>query len=322
MIRSIPAFVALVARPVTVSVFLLGMVSPLQGLERELMIEFESPLLATRGDARVSHLEFDARMQAIPQKDRAGVVSDPDRIGQLIADLLVTRELASRAIDEGLLDDPLIHAELYHLIAVRLSERYQRKVVADAELDDYTNSAREIYLTNPDRFRTDPTVTFRHILIGSQQDDAGEQAETILAELRDGAAFETLASEHSDDPSVAQNNGRLEQIAFGDLEPAFRAGIEAMAPGEPGIVESAYGWHVVEVEETFEPRLQEFDEVADELRQEAREAHRGEVWGRVMREIYNPELEIEEGGIAEVLERFPPPELGSSEARSDSQVSR
>lgn len=279
--------------------------SSLSAIERTFEIEFESPLLASRGDAQLSHLEFDARMQAIPEDDRAGVLSSPDRIGKLLEDLLVTRTLTDRALQEGLLDDPLVRAELYHLISVRLSERYQQSVLRQAELDDYTNQAREIYLASPERFNTRPTVSFRHILIGGDTEDGQALAERLLADVRNGESFVELAREHSGDPSVARNEGLFEQVGHDELEARFRDGLEDIAVDATGIVESAYGWHVVEVLGREEPRRQEFEQIAGELREEARNRHRAEIWNRIMREVQAPELEITEGGIAELLERYP-----------------
>ena len=56
---------------------------------RKLDLEFESPLLAQRGDAVLSHLELDARMQKIPAEDRADVVHGLHDLHELRPDVPV-----------------------------------------------------------------------------------------------------------------------------------------------------------------------------------------------------------------------------------------
>lgn len=272
---------------------------------RSLQIEYKSPLLAARGDARITHGEFDARMQAVPEADRPGVISDPERIARLMQDMLTTQAVASDAIERGALDDPLVQAELYRVVAVRLADIQRTHVMESAELGDYTQQARELYLAEKERFKTQPTVSFTHLLIRN----AGEEsAESTVAELlqrvEQGESLETLAIEHSRDPSVKQNRGRFEDSPLERLEAKFRDGIGKIAEGEVGIVESAYGWHLVRVDEREPARQQTFEEITDKLRSQAREQHLTEVWERYLRELNAPDLEIAPGGVAAILERY------------------
>ncbi|MCA1778108.1 MAG: peptidylprolyl isomerase [Xanthomonadaceae bacterium] len=281
-------------------------------LERELELQFESPLLATRGDARVSQLDFVGRMQAVPAPDRAGVVSDPERIGKLLEEVLLVRELADRAIEGGILEDPAIQAELHYLLSVRLSERYRENLLAERELDDYTQQARELYRLNPERYRVDaPSISFSHILLAADgavdAADPEATARELLAQVKNGESMQALAQQYSDDPSVERNQGLLEAVDPKRLDAQFRTGIERLKEGEVGLVESAYGWHVVRVEEVVTAGVPPFDEIAEQIKTDARQQHRGEIWEREMRKIHEPELEIAEGAISELLDRFPPP---------------
>ena len=273
-------------------------------IERTLSLEYSSPLLASRGDAELSHLELDARIQKIPERDRADVVHGPARLQQLIEDQLQVRAFADRAIDNGILDDELVRAELYLMISTWLSERYRDQVIEREALDDYTDQAREIYLLDTDRFATVPKVTFSHILIANDPDSRARAAE-LLEQLQNGADFEALAREHSEDPSVANNGGRFDTIELERLDAGFRDGISDLEEGVPGLVQSSYGWHVVDVEARIPAGTQPFEEVADELREQARTRHAQQIVDRLLRAYYAQELEIAEGAVAEVLDRYP-----------------
>lgn len=273
-------------------------------IKRNLSIEFSSPLLASRGDAELSHLELDARIQKIPERDRADVVHGPARLQQLIEDQLQVRAFADRAIDNGILDEELVRAELYLMISTWLSERYRDQVIEREALDDYTDQAREIYLLNPERFQTVLKVTFSHILIANDPDSRARSAE-LLDQIQNGAEFEALAREHSEDPSVANNGGRFDRIELERLDAGFRDGISELEVGVPGLVQSSYGWHVVDVQARLPAGTQPFEEVADELREQARTHHAQQIVDRLLRAYYAQELEIAEGAVAEVLDRYP-----------------
>lgn len=277
-------------------------------IERSFDIQLESPLLATRGETEISMLDLHGRMMAIPEGDRAGVVSSPERLEKLIQDVLTVYFLADRGRAEGMADSEEFAAEVHHMLTVRLAEKYREQWIDERELDSYENQAREAYLTNPDRHTLPDTVTFKHILVRDFRDDAQARARELMARLQAGEDFAILARSASDDPSVVQNNGHLPRVDITTLEARFAAGIAELDEGEMGLVESGFGWHVVAVEERQAGGPQSFEQVRDQLIQEARARHREQLLDRLMREAWQGELQLAEGAVAEILERYPPPD--------------
>lgn len=273
-------------------------------VQRSLDLGFSSPVLARRGNAHLTHLELDARLQKIPEQDRPDVVNGPARLEKLIEDQLQIRTFADRAIAEGALDDELVEAELYLMISTWLAERYRDQVITEESLDDYTGQARELYQLDPERFTAEPTVSFSHLLIANHPDPKARAAE-LLEQIEGGADFAALAAEHSEDPSVVNNRGRFDEIEVARLDEQFRSGLAELEPGAVELVQSGYGWHVVALHDRQPERIREFEEVADQLREEARQQHAQEIVERLLRSYYAQELEIVEGGVAEVLERYP-----------------
>ncbi len=85
------------------------------------------------------------------------------------------------------------------------------------------------------------TAAALHILVKHK-----EQAEDILAKLKKGAKFQTLAKKYSNCPS-AKKGGDLGEFKKGQMLPAFD---KVCFTGEiltPLLVKTKHGWHVVKV---------------------------------------------------------------------------
>ncbi|GIV90196.1 MAG: peptidylprolyl isomerase [Chloroflexus sp.] len=98
----------------------------------------------------------------------------------------------------------------------------------------------------------------RHILV---DDEASAQA--ILADLQGGADFATLAATRSRDTASAANGGDLGWATRGDFVPAFEEAIFTLPLNTPQIVQTDFGFHVVEV---LERELQRTFDSFEQLR--------------------------------------------------------
>jgi len=138
--------------------------------------------------------------------------------------------------------------------------------ISDAEIEEYYSVYRDR------RFREPEQVRFRQIFIdlpeGAPEEEkakARERIDEILEEARSGTDFAELAKEHSDDPSAAQG-GDMGFITRGQIAPLIENTVFALEPGElSGVVESAYGLHLFEVEEKRSETVKSLEEVRDEI---------------------------------------------------------
>ncbi len=106
-------------------------------------------------------------------------------------------------------------------------------------------------------------VRARHILVAATPEEAESRkatAEAILAELQAGADFATLARERSDDPGSAAQGGDLGWAPRGVYVEPFETAIFSMEAGEVRLVQTDFGWHIIEV--TGGPEVRSFDERA------------------------------------------------------------
>lgn len=77
------------------------------------------------------------------------------------------------------------------------------------------------------------------------QEDAEAQVESLLAQLRGGADFDVLMQAHSEDSGLAANPDGYEVSPDAQLVLDFRRLGLRLQPGEVGVVETDFGFHVM-----------------------------------------------------------------------------
>lgn len=153
---------------------------------------------------------------------------------------------------------------------------FQLVVGSDADFARTVNVSdsdlRKRYQDNIDSYRTPERVMARHILIkttGVPKDQiprVRQKAEDILKQLKAGADFATLAKKNSDDPGSAQKGGELGWIVKGQTVPAFEKAAFSLKPNElSGIITTEYGFHIIQVEQHQDARVESFEEAKPQL---------------------------------------------------------
>lgn len=101
------------------------------------------------------------------------------------------------------------------------------------------------------RYTTGEQARARHILIAtetvSDTNAAKLQAEELVKQLDDGADFAALAAENSADTGSAANGGDLGWALKGSYVPEFDEAVFTMQPGERRLVQTQFGYHIIEV---------------------------------------------------------------------------
>lgn len=146
---------------------------------------------------------------------------------------------------------------------------------AVANIDVDIETVREFYNQHTEQFTERGGVRVRHILIGLSPDaqepdkaEARQRAEAVRSEIADGTDFAELARTHSEDPGSAGNGGDLGVVVKGQTVPQFEEALFALEPGDvSGIVETAFGFHIIQMIERQESRLVEFAEASIQIRE-------------------------------------------------------
>lgn len=96
---------------------------------------------------------------------------------------------------------------------------------------------------------------------------AKETADDVLKKAQAGENFDALVSEYSEDPGSASNpNGYV--FTDGDMVQEFQDGVDALKPGEIGMVKSGYGYHVIQrlaLDETQQMYEEDFEKAKSDI---------------------------------------------------------
>jgi peptidyl-prolyl cis-trans isomerase C len=135
----------------------------------------------------------------------------------------------------------------------------------DEEIENFYNS-------NIEQMGTPIEVHARHILITPESTSLADhqaakaEADSILAEIRDGADFVVLAKTRSQGPS-APRGGDLGYFGPGQMVPPFERAAFALQPGEISeVVQTQFGYHVIRVEDRRGGETVALEEATDQIR--------------------------------------------------------
>lgn len=140
-------------------------------------------------------------------------------------------------------------------------------VVTQADIEGY-------YQTYPDEFRLPDRIKTRHILIHTPSpgpdgkpdaqgvEAARVKAGEILKQVKAGGNFAELARKNSDDPGSAKEGGELPWMQRGRLAPEYEKAAYSMSKGQiSDLVQTSYGFHIIQVEDKEVGRLKPLSEV-------------------------------------------------------------
>jgi peptidyl-prolyl cis-trans isomerase D len=146
---------------------------------------------------------------------------------------------------------------------------------------DIVPTAQEIqayYDQHRDEYRSPEQVNVRHILIKTplpgpdgKVDPAGveqarKKAEDILKQLKAGGNFADLAKKYSEDTASAKDGGSLGWIERGRTVPEFEKVAFSLPKGATSdLVESSYGFHIIQVEDKQDAHVKTLDEVKAQI---------------------------------------------------------
>ncbi|GKQ59380.1 peptidyl-prolyl cis-trans isomerase D [Sphaerotilus sulfidivorans] len=140
---------------------------------------------------------------------------------------------------------------------------------------------RKYYSENASRYEQAQERRARHILIkaeaGSPADvkaAARSKAEALLAEVKKNpAGFAELAKKSSEDPGSAPNGGDLDWFPRGAMVKPFEDTVFVMKKGEiSGIVETDFGFHIIELTDLRGGERRSFESVRAEIEAEVRKS--------------------------------------------------
>jgi peptidyl-prolyl cis-trans isomerase D len=138
---------------------------------------------------------------------------------------------------------------------------------------------KKYYSENQSRYATPEERRASHILIkadknapADQRAKAKSKAEALLAEVKaNPSRFAELAKKNSDDPGSASRGGDLDFFGRGAMVKPFEDTAFALKPGQiSGLVESDFGYHIIQVTGARGGETRSFEQVRPEIEAEVR----------------------------------------------------
>ena len=219
-------------------------------------------------------LEFIVKLWT-PDMQKAAAGDKGDRL-ELINQILSNKKMAAQAdlIDSS--SDPDTYWRYVFAVRNIKSQFVSRHYIAHLEVPDFTALAEERYKTDKKRHAlVEEERLVSHILLmcappACLRKDRRPKAAEILLQLREGANFEELVVEYSQDPGSKAKGGRFDKW--------FRLGEPGVAPHFTGgayeienvgdyseVVESQFGFHIIRLDDVREEHYKPYEEVKDTI---------------------------------------------------------
>ncbi|HCP82273.1 MAG TPA: peptidylprolyl isomerase [Octadecabacter sp.] len=182
---------------------------------------------------------------------------------QQLPDDVVFNGLVEQLVNQQLLADTLEVEPKRVGIALTVETRSLRAGEVVNTLTSAPVSDEEIQAAYDTRFEgVEPDTEFNasHILVETE-----EEANEIKTMVDDGADFAETAQERSTGPS-GPSGGELGWFGVGMMVPEFEAAVMTLEAGEVSApVQTQFGWHVVQLNETRQTELPALDDLRSEL---------------------------------------------------------
>lgn len=289
--------------------FLLSSVHATEPVRKEISINFESLEVLTYGGVVITQQDVVTHLDTLPAGNHSELLQDAELLAGVLSKIYLSHAFLERVIKAGLLEDPELNSKIYTSLARELRNLYRNWYLDSQELEDYSVSAREIFLTQRDRFRAPDTVDMEHIMLPARDPAREVEVMSRILELHQKVAsgmsfdqvFETLeGSEQDRSGSVS-----LEKIPTGDLLPQIGALLAQVQPGELAPpVRTQFGWHLIRLRTVNEGERLSWEEAQEQAIRMARDQHRTLNWERYLRDLQDQPYEFPEGAIAALRERF------------------
>jgi peptidyl-prolyl cis-trans isomerase C len=214
--------------------------------------------------ARVGDTEITESDLAIAETMFASQTADmsPEARRSLLVDNLIDLELIVQAASaEGLRDDAAYQQRVEFLADQTLRSMYLERRLADAVSDDAVRREYDRFISQMPALEE---IRPRHILLADRPG-----AQEVIARLDAGEAFEDVAAELSLDEATKENGGDLGFVDPGTILKEIGEAAASLDEGEylAEPVESAFGFHVVLLEEKRQRPAPDLQSVAPQIRQ-------------------------------------------------------
>jgi parvulin-like peptidyl-prolyl isomerase len=257
---------------------------------------FDELLILSRADQLGFRAEQSDIQRSVEQTRQSFGIETEEEFERALAANGMTRETFLEQIEENLLIRQVMSREVYSQV-----------VVEEEDL-------RRYYQQNPDEFRVPARRRLREIVVldgGRSPADVEQSARELRLALSEGDA--DAAVEAGEEEGISTGWIDLGWIEIGDLDPDLEAALADLSPGDLSEPTAGRGGlHVIQVLDLQEPKVEDFNEVSQEI--ETRLTNEG---FREALEEYMRELEANA-----YIESDPPPDAAGFRSERSAEAPR
>ncbi|OWT68224.1 MULTISPECIES: peptidylprolyl isomerase [unclassified Achromobacter] len=214
--------------------------------------------------------------KAIPQKNLDQFVkllvsqgaTDSPQLREQVKQEMINRQVFVQAAEKAGIakqDDVQTELELARqgiLVRALMADYLQKHKVSDQQVQTEYNKVKQEQAGKLE-------YKVRHILVADEK-----TANDLLAQIKGNKAkFEDLAKKNSKDPGSADKGGELGWAPATNYVPPFAQAVTALKKGDVADkpVQTQYGWHIIQVEDTRPVEFPPLDQVRPQLEEMLRQ---------------------------------------------------
>ncbi len=230
--------------------------------------EDADPLVAKVNGTEIHQSDLNAVEAEAGQIPPMSADAKRDYLVQFMSDMiLVSKAAEAKKVGEGSDFKRKLDFAREKLLMEALLQSVGKEALTDAAM-------HKVYDDAVKQLSGEKEVHARHILVRAAAGDekASEAAKAkivaIIARLKKGEDFATVAKEVTEDPSGKANGGDLGYFTKEQMVPEFSAVAFKLDKGQiSDPVKTQFGWHVLKVEDKRDKPVPKFEEVKDQIEQ-------------------------------------------------------
>lgn len=280
-----------------------------ESVEKSLVISIESPLVLQYGEVAITQQDVETHLSGLSHSQRSSLLANPEQLAGVLSNIYLAQAFVHRSQAAELLSRPELNSQIYSSLARELRSVYRAWYIDSIDLDDYTAPAREIFLTEPDRFVAPSTVDMEHVLIPVVKPErevvAMRRILEMYEEISQSGDFETVHSALEESERERSGPVRLEAIPTADLLPQIAALLSTVEVGVLAPpVRTQFGWHLIRLVSVTEGKRLTWEQAEEQAIRLARDRHHTAAWERYLRDLQGQPYEFSEGAIAALRAKY------------------
>ena len=244
--------------------------------------EQKGTYLAKIDNTSITQADFDREYRSLPdyaQQMFTDAAGKEKFLNEIINKELLYKEALKKGYDKG--DAFTRKLEEFKKLSL-VSELFEKEIMAKAKVSD--QDIKDYYEKNKGDFVIAKEIRASHILVKTE-----EEAQKVLARLKQGDKFEAVAKEVSVDTASAKNGGDLGFFKKGQMVPEFERAAAMLKVGETSSapVKTQFGFHIIKVTDKKVGEAVEFDKVRDMIAQKLSGERQKEAFDKYIADLRN-----------------------------------